>query len=182
MKAVLLSDLMVIKSQAKSVLLVLVVWLAITIYNKSGLFFSALSVVYAMMLPLTCIAAYEKSCFDRYLLTAPVGRAAAAFALEIAASAVLRWPLWELYRPALVALYIGCALLSLALPAAYKFGFAVARAACVPPLLAVIAVFAIWPSDWAKTPGAVLIAAPAAAIAAAWGSALSVGIYRKKEF
>ena len=45
MKAVLLSDLMVIKSQAKSVLLVLVVWLAITVYNKSGLFFSALSVV-----------------------------------------------------------------------------------------------------------------------------------------
>ena len=81
-----------------------------------------------------------------------------------------------MYRPALVALYIGCALLSLVLPAAYKFGFAVARAACVPPLLA------IWPSDWAKTPGAVLIAAPAAAIAAAWGSALSVGIYRKKEF
>ena len=81
-----------------------------------------------------------------------------------------------------MALYIGCALLSLALPAAYKFGFAAARAACVPPLLAAIAVFAIWPSNWAKTPGAVLISAPAAAVAAAWGSALSVGIYRKKEF
>ena len=78
MKAVLLSDLTVIKTQAKSVLLVLVVWLAITVYNKSGLFFSALSVVYAMMLPLTCIATYEKSHFDRYLFTAPISRASAA--------------------------------------------------------------------------------------------------------
>ena len=78
MKAVLMSDMMVIKSQAKSVLLVIVVWLGITIFNKSGLFFSALSTVYAMMLPLTCIAAYEKSHFDRYLFTAPVSRASAA--------------------------------------------------------------------------------------------------------
>ena len=74
MKAILLSDLLVLKTQAKSILLVLLLWLAITVYNGNGLFFSALSVVYAMMLPLTCIATYEKSHFDRYVMTAPLGR------------------------------------------------------------------------------------------------------------
>lgn len=195
MKVLILKYALCLRARFAWLLTAFAAWLAASAAWPARLHsFSAAAVLFASLTPVWLDD--DTNGFERYAASLPISRAelalsryalgalcgAAAFVLELAVSAVLRWPLWELYRPALVALYIGCALLSLALPAAYKFGFAAARAACVPPLLAAIAVFAMLPSDWAKTPGAVLIAAPAAAVAAAWGSALSVGIYRKKEF
>ena len=170
-------------------------WLALGALRPSSLdLLSAAAALCAAMSPLW--AADGKGGFERYAAALPISRAelalgrlalgalcgAAVFLFELAVSAVLMWPLWEVYRPALVALYIGCALLSLALPAAYKFGFAAARAACLPLLLAAFAVFALVPSDWTKTPAAMLISAPAAILAAGWSSTVSVRIYRKREF
>ncbi len=157
-------------------------------------FLSAAAVLCAALSPLW--AAAGKDGFERYAAVLPVSRAelalgrhalgalcgAAVFLSELAVSAVLMWPLWDVYRPALVALYIGCTLLSLALPAAYKFSFAAVRAACATLLLAALAVFALVPSDWTKTPAAVLISAPAMLVSAVSGAAASVGTYRRKEF
>ena len=136
MKAILMSDMIVIKSQAKSVLLVLAVWLGITIFNKSGLFFSALSIVYAMMLPLTCIATYEKSRFDRYLFTAPISRTSAAMGhyvfsiicafclstIGFIASVALGMSVQEAVFSCSACFCIGIVMVSVILPVIYKYG------------------------------------------------------------
>ncbi len=200
MKAVILGDLMVIKSQAKSVLLVLVVWLAITVYNKSGLFFSALSVVYAMMLPLTCIAAYEKSRFDRYLFTAPVSRTSAAMghyvfsiicalclaAIGFAASVALGMSVREAVYSSSACFCIGIVMVSVLLPVIYKFGTEKAR-------LTMMAVFVLFLLAFGLLLGALdvdmdslgdaLILLPALTlIVLAASAAVSVGIYKRREF
>lgn len=200
MKAIILSDLMVIKSQAKSVLLVLVVWLAITVYNKSGLFFSALSVVYAMMLPLTCIAAYEKSRFDRYLFTAPVSRTSAAMghyvfsiicalclaAIGFIASVALGMDTPEAVYSSSACFCIGIVMVSVLLPVIYKFGTEKAR-------LTMMAVFVLFLLAFGLLLGALdvdmdslgdaLILLPALTlIVLAASAAVSVGIYKRREF
>ena len=45
MKALILKDLFCLRAQAKSVLLVLAVWLVISVTTGNGQFFSALSVI-----------------------------------------------------------------------------------------------------------------------------------------
>lgn len=200
MKAIILSDLMVIKSQAKSVLLVLVVWLAITVYNGNGIFFSALSVVYAMMLPLTCIATYEKSRFDRYLFTAPVSRTSAAMghyvfsiicalclaAIGFIASVALGMDTPEAVYSSSACFCIGIVMVSVLLPVIYKFGTEKAR-------LTMMAVFVLFLLAFGLLLGALdvdmdslgdaLILLPALTlIVLAASAAVSVGIYKRREF
>ena len=200
MKAVLMSDLMVIKSQAKSVLLVIVVWLGITIFNKSGLFFSALSTVYAMMLPLTCIAAYEKSHFDRYLFTAPVSRASAAMGhyvfsiicalclavIGFAASVALGMSVREAAYSTSACFCIGIVMVSVVLPVIYKYGTEKAR-------LTMMAVFVVFLLGFGlllnaldinmHSLGDALLFLPLLTVAVfAVSAAISVGIYKRREF
>ena len=59
MKALLVKDLLTLKGQAKSLLIVLAVWFIISFINGSGLFFTALSVIYGMLLPLTTLSTDE---------------------------------------------------------------------------------------------------------------------------
>lgn len=200
MKAVLLSDLTVIKTQAKSVLLVLVVWLAITVYNKRGLFFSALSVVYAMMLPLTCIAAYEKSCFDRYLLTAPVGRAAAAmghylfsiicaFCLAVIgfiASVALGMDTPEAIYSCSACFCVGVVMVSVLLPVIYKFGTEKARLTMMAVFVLFLLAFGLLLSaldvDMDSLGEALVLLPVVTLVVFAASAALSVGIYKRREF
>ena len=200
MKAVILSDLMVIRSQAKSVLLVLVVWLAITVYNGNGIFFSALSVVYAMMLPLTCIAAYEKQRFDRYLLTAPVGRAAAAMGhyvfsmicalclavIGFAASVALGMDALEAVYSCSACFCIGIVMVSVLLPVIYKFGTEKARltmmAVFVLFLLAFGLLLGALDVDMDSIGDALILLPVVTLIVLAASAAVSVGIYRRREF
>ena len=51
MKAMILKDLLCLKHQAKSVLLVLLVWLVISVATSNAQFFSALGILYIVMLP-----------------------------------------------------------------------------------------------------------------------------------
>ena len=200
MKAVLMSDMMVIKSQAKSVLLVLVVWLGITIFNKSGLFFSALSTVYAMMLPLTCIAAYEKSHFARYLFTAPVSRASAAMGhyvfsiicafclstIGFIASVALGMSVQEAVFSCSACFCIGIVMVSVILPVIYKYGTEKAR-------LTMMAVFVVFLLGFGlllnaldinmDSLGDALLLLPLLTVAVfAVSAAISVGIYKRREF
>lgn len=200
MKAVLLSDLTVIKTQAKSVLLVLVVWLAITVYNKSGLFFSALSVVYAMMLPLTCIATYEKSHFDRYLLTAPVGRAAAAmghylfsiicaFCLAVIgfiASVALGMDTPEAIYSSSACFCVGIVMVSVLLPVIYKFGTEKARLTMMAIFVLFLLAFGLLLSaldvDMDSLGDALVLLPVVTLVVFAASAAISVGIYKRREF
>lgn len=200
MKAVLMSDLIVLKSQAKSVLLVLVVWLAITVYNGNGIFFSALSVVYAMMLPLMCISAYEKSHFDRYLLTSPVGRASSAIghyvfsiicafclaAIGFAASVALGMGVSEAVYSCSACFCIGVVMVSVLLPVIYKFGTEKARLTMMAVFLLFLLAFGLLLNVLEvdmDTLSDALVLLPALTLAVlAASAAVSVGIYKKKEF
>ena len=69
MKALLIKDFLNVKAQGKAILLVLAVWFIISVINGSGSFFAVLSVVYAILLPLTSVTADDKCGFERYAMT-----------------------------------------------------------------------------------------------------------------
>ena len=200
MKAILLSDLLVLKTQAKSILLVLLLWLAITVYNGNGLFFSALSVVYAMMLPLTCIATYEKSHFDRYVMTAPLGRTEAAlshyvFAMicELALSLIgfilsiaLGMDVMEALFSIAACFCVGVVMVCVLLPVIYKFGTEKARLTMVAVFVLFLIAFGVLLSvmdiDIDNVEDALVLLPVLTLAVLAVSAAVSVGIYRKKEF
>ena len=53
MKAMILKDLLCLKHQAKSVLLVLLVWLVISVATSNAQFFSALGILYIVTVSYT---------------------------------------------------------------------------------------------------------------------------------
>lgn len=75
MKAMILKDLLCLKHQAKSVLQVLLVWLVISVATSNAQFFSALGILYIVMLPMTTLSYDERASWDRRALTMPVTRA-----------------------------------------------------------------------------------------------------------
>lgn len=104
-----------------------------------------------MMLPLTCIATYEKSHFDRYVMTAPLGRTEAAlshyvFAIicELALSLIgfilsiaLGMSVMEALFSSAACFCVGVVMVSVLLPVIYKFGTEKAR-------LTMVAVFVLF--------------------------------------
>lgn len=74
MKALMLKDLLCLRQQAKSVGLVLLVWLVISIATQNGQFFCALGVIYVIMLPMMTLSFDERSKWDSRALTMPVTR------------------------------------------------------------------------------------------------------------
>ena len=200
MKAILMSDMIVIKSQAKSVLLVLAVWLGITIFNKSGLFFSALSIVYAMMLPLTCIATYEKSRFDRYLFTAPISRTSAAMGhyvfsiicafclstIGFIASVALGMSVQEAVFSCSACFCIGIVMASVILPVIYKYGTEKARLIMMAVFVLFVLVFGLLfgalDVDMDSLEDALFLLPLLTVAVFAVSAAISVGIYKRREF
>lgn len=200
MKAILVSDMLVIKTQAKSVLLVLAVWLAITVYNGNGLFFSALSVVYAMMLPLTCIATYEKAHFERYVMSTPVSRASAALghyvfgvicalalaAIGFAASVALGMSTREALMSCSACFCVGVVMVSVLLPVVYKFGSEKARLAMIAVFVLFLLFFGVVLSaldiDMDSLEDALLLLPVVTLVVFAASALISVGIYKRKEF
>ena len=141
MKALLIKDLLTLKGQAKSLLLVLAVWFVISFINGSGLFFTSLSVIYGMLLPLTTLSIDEKSRVEGYMMTMPVTRAELALSryalgllgllalgvLGVGASLVIGDSLKEALGASIACFCIAVLLLGVTLPLVYKFGTDKAR-------------------------------------------------------
>ncbi len=203
MRAMILKDLLCMKKQAKSVLLVLLVWLVISLTTASGAFFCGLSIIYVIILPMASLSYDERSHWDSRALTMPVTRAQLVLGRYIVA---LLMGLAMLAISAVVTLLIdgaeglplclvfflaGVFLLSLCMPLMLKLGVEKARilvALCylVPfglMLLAEQLVVDIYgllsrlDSAYAAAAGAVLVFA-----ALCVSVLISMGIYRKKEF
>ena len=75
MKALILKDLLCLRQQAKSVGLVLLVWLVLSVAMGNGMFFCALGVIYVIMLPMMTLSYDERSKWDSRAMTMPVTRA-----------------------------------------------------------------------------------------------------------
>ena len=145
MKALLIKDLLTLKGQAKSLLLVLAVWFIISYINGSGLFFTALSVIDGMLLPLTTLSVDEKSRVERYMMSAPVTRAELALSryalgilglltlgvLGVGACLVIGDSLEEAIGASAACFCLAVLLLGVTLPLVYRFGTDKARVICI---------------------------------------------------
>lgn len=200
MKALLVKDLLTLKGQAKSLLLVLAVWFIISFINGSGLFFTSLSVIYGMLLPLTTLSIDEKSRVDRYMMSMPVTRAELALSryalgllgllalgvLGIGASLVIGDSLEEALGASAACFCLAVLLLGVTLPLVYKFGTDKARVICIAvymvTFLAVGFIAARFGIELDDLSGAFFLLPFLSLAVLALSAAVSLGIYKKREF
>ena len=200
MKALLVKDLLTLKGQAKSLLLVLAVWFIISFINGSGLFFMALSVIYGMLLPLTTLSIDEKSRVERYMMSMPVTRAELALSryalgllgllalgvLGIGASLVIGDSLEEALGASAACFCLAVLLLGVTLPLVYKFGTDKARVVCIAvymvTFLAVSFIAARFGIELDDLSGAFFLLPFLSLAVLALSAAVSLGIYKKREF
>ena len=200
MKALLVKDLLTLKGQAKSLLLVLAVWFIISFINGSGLFFTALSVIYGMLLPLTTLSIDEKSRVERYMMSMPVTRAELALSryalgilgllalgvLGIGASLVIGDSLEEALGASAACFCLAVLLLGVTLPLVYKFGTDKARVICIAvymvTFLAVGFIAARFGIELDDLSGAFFLLPFLSLAVLALSAAVSLGIYKKREF
>ena len=200
MKALLVKDLLTLKGQAKSLLLVLAVWFIISFINGSGLFFTSLSVIYGMLLPLTTLSIDEKSRVERYMMSMPVTRAELALSryalgilgllalgvLGIGASLVIGDSLEEALGASAACFCLAVLLLGVTLPLVYKFGTDKARVVCIAvymvTFLAVSFIAAHFGIELDDLSGAFFLLPFLSLAVLALSAAVSLGIYKKREF
>ena len=200
MKALLIKDLLTLKGQAKSLLLVLAVWFIISYINGSGLFFTALSVIYGMLLPLTTLSVDEKSRVERYMMSAPVTRAELALSryalgilgllaldvLGVGACLVIGDSLEEALGASAACFCLAVLLLSVTLPLVYKFGTDKARIISIViymvTFLAVGFIASRFGIELDELSGAFFLLPLLSLTVLAASVAVSLGIYKKKEF
>lgn len=203
MKALILKDLFCLRSQARSVLLVLAVWLIISVTTASGEFFSALSVIYVIMLPMMSMSFDERAKWDSRALTMPVTRAqivlaryAAALLMGLAMLALGCAVTLALDGPGqlsfcLGSFLVGAIMLAVGMPLMLKLG--VERARIAITLCYLVPFFLLLAADklgldWEKLasglPDIPLLSLLAALSAAALAVSvlISVALYSKKEF
>lgn len=203
MKAMIIKDMLCLRHQAKSVLLVLLVWLVISLTTASGLFFCALSSIYVIILPMATLSYDERAHWDSRALTMPVtrvqmvlGRYAVALLLGLGMLAL--GAVVTLFTdgagglPACLAFFmLGVFLLSLGMPIMLKLGVEKARILVALCYLLPFGLMLLAEQLGADVEG--FLKGLAGAKAAATGAALvllalclsvliSIGIYRKKEF
>lgn len=200
MRALLIKDILNIKAQGKAILLVLAIWFIISVFNGSGSFFAALSVVYAILLPLTSVTADDKCGFERYAMTMPVTRTVMALSKYVFAfacaliMAVIGFAACVIIDSSSVnealatcasCFCVAVALVSLLLPLVYKFGPEKARLVMMVVFIAgfLILVFVFDKLGIEPDMELLIIALPSLALVLlAVSAVISVGIYRKKEF
>ena len=200
MKALLVKDLLTLKGQAKSLLIVLAVWFIISFINGSGLFFTSLSVIYGMLLPLTTLSIDEKSRVERYMMSMPVTRAELALSryalgllgllalgvLGIGASLVIGDSLEEALGASAACFCLAVLLLGVTLPLVYKFGTDKARVVCIAvymvTFLAVSFIAAHFGIELDDLSGAFFLLPFLSLAVLALSAAVSLGIYKKREF
>lgn len=200
MKALLIKDFLNIKAQGKAILLVLAVWFIISVVNGSGSFFAALSVVYAILLPLTSVTADDKCGFERYAMTMPLTRTVMAlskYVFALACSLVMavigfaacvvidRSAINEALATCAACFCVAVVLVSLLLPLVYKYGPEKARLVMMAVFVIGFLVFGFVLDRFnvELDLNTAFIAMPIAALVLlAASAAVSVGIYKKKEF
>lgn len=203
MKAMIIKDMLCLRYQAKSVLLVLLVWLVISLTTASGLFFCALSIIYVIILPMATLSYDERAHWDSRALTMPVTRVQMvlsryAVALLLGLGMLLLGAVVTLFTdgvgslPLCLAFFMaGVFLLSLGMPLMLKLGVEKARILVALCYLLPFGLMLLAEQLGADVEG--FLKGLAGAKAAATGAALvllalclsvliSIGIYRKKEF
>ncbi len=201
MTGLILKDLLNLKQQMKSLLIVLAVWLFISVMNGNGYFFGGFFVMYVVMIPMTTMSMDERSKWERYALTMPVTRTELVLSryvlslltalVGLVLTFIVCWVMSknpvESLNASLALLCVGVIFASLVLPIIFKMGVDKGRIIMmivflVPFLLAFLLPKAgIQPNEavLAKAIGLVPIAALVLLILSVY---VSISIYKKKEF
>ena len=192
MKAMIIKDMLCLRHQAKSVLLVLLVWLVISLTTASGLFFCAMSIIYVIILTMATLSYDERAHWVQMVLSRY------AVALLLGLGMLLLGAVVTLFTdgvgslPLCLAFFMaGVFLLSLGMPLMLKLGVEKARILVALCYLLPFGLMLLAEQLGADVEG--FLKDLAGAKAAATGAALallalclsvliSIGIYRKKEF
>lgn len=136
MKGQLLKDLMNLKQQWKIYIGIIVIWAAVCIIDKSTSLIYAYMIIFILFIPISAMAYDERSKWERFALTMPTSRldlvlskyilavicGAVSMAFSIIVGVITTGDLLQSAAGALTFLGIGIALVSLILPAIFKFG------------------------------------------------------------
>lgn len=203
MKAMILKDMLCLKKQMKSLLMVLLIWLVISAATSNGLFFSVLGVVYIIMLPMTTLSYDERAGWDSRALTMPVTRAQLVVGRYITAllaglalcavGAVVTAVMDGVDKaPASLGFFLlGVLMLSVSMPVILKLG--VEKGRLVVMLFYVVPFGALLLSEKLgldpitalqrlDSPAALMLSAALIFLLLCVSAAVSVGIYKEKEF
>lgn len=206
LKGLILKDLLVLKQQGKILLVMMVFYMVLGVAMDMTNVFIPMMVMVSSMLPVTCMAYDERSQWERYALTIPVSRTkivvekyllglalvAAAVLLGVAGGGVSilmngsgDWA--ELLGSIGGVTCVGVYFLSFMLPIIYKLGTEKARIAMIVifliPTLLVVLGSKLGLSVSEEMVIQLLKIAPAAALVLFLLSmAVSLSIYKKKEF
>lgn len=74
MKGLVLKDLLNLKQQAKIYLLIVAIWFGIGFADKNASFFSGVTMMLTILIPMTAIGYDDKAKWDRYALTMPISK------------------------------------------------------------------------------------------------------------
>jgi len=205
MIGLLIKDLYAVKKQLRIVLLISLIYFAVSVYSKNLGMFTGIAVMYSILLPITSMAIDEQCKWDRYALAMPLSRTAIVLSkyvlalllnlgisLVVCALLMLAGPYgfgaYEELLPMMFTISAGAmAVIAVMLPLLYKFGVEKARLIMIiifliPFLLSVVA-----SNLQVEIPLELLEKYVYLLPAAAYGLVLvslwvSVLIYRRKEF
>ncbi len=205
MRGLLLKDLMNLRSQGKIYLLLIALWGALSIKDGSPEFFSGLMLTFALLVPMSAMAYDEKAKWDGYALTMPFNDAdmvlsryflgvlcsLLGFVLTLVLGAVLHKLDAELLVSAAALSSMGLVLLAVMLPLLFRFGTEKARLIILAIVFIPMLALSLFGSQIEAAASAfnkvnitsLAVFAPLAALALlALSAALSVKIYKRKEF
>lgn len=201
MTGLILKDLLNLKQQMKSLLIVLAVWLFISVMNGNGYFFGGFFVMYVVMIPMTTMSMDERSKWERYALTMPVTRTELVLSryvlslltalVGLVLTFIVCWVMSknpvESLNVSLALLCVGTIFASLVLPIIFKMGVDKGRIIMmivflVPFLLAfLLPKTGIQPNE-ATLAKAIVFVPIAALVLLILSVYVSISIYKKKEF
>ncbi len=201
MTGLILKDLLNLKQQMKSLLIVLAVWLFISVMNGNGYFFGGFFVMYVVMIPMTTMSMDERSKWERYALTMPVTRTELVLSryvlslltalVGLVLTFIVCWVMSknpvESLNVSLALLCVGTIFASLVLPIIFKMGVDKGRIIMmivflVPFLLAfLLPKTGIQPNE-AMLAKAIVFVPIAALVLLILSVYVSISIYKKKEF
>ncbi len=204
MSGLVYKDLINLKQQWKSYLLILVFWGGLSVMQKNPYFFGGMFAVYLSIVLLTACGYDEQSGWDKYALTMPVSRGRIVLSkymlgllldvLGFATTAIFfvaaRTPFQEMITGQCIFQTISLCMLAILLPLTFRFGVEKARtsiavAMLTPVLIGYLVVQSgVWHPEF--DPEQLVHAAylgPAVGLCLlAVSAALSVRIYKGKEF
>ncbi len=204
MSGLVYKDLINLKQQWKSYLLILVFWGGLSMVQKNPYFFGGMFSIYMSIILLTACGYDEKAGWDKYALTMPVARSrivlskyvlgllmdVLGFVTAAIFFAVAGTPLPEMMAGQCIFQTISLFLLAIQLPITFKFGVEKARTSVAVVMLAPILIGYMFVQSGVWQPKfdfgqmmRLLYAGPAVGLCLlALSAVMSIWIYKGKEF